>query len=280
MIRLVRLISHVPLFLLYAAGWMCAVVNCYLLRSKRSVILGNLQKAFPDYTKQQIASIGRQYYFTQAEFLAETIKLLSCQRDWLRQRVHLLNPEILGKVEENQPILFLSTHQSNWEWASQALFLHCGNPFYGIYKPLRTPRLERLVFAMRACFGGFPLKQQQFAKVFIKHHHQRSFFYVLCDREPDASQKSFSFPWLGKQITAFYAGIARLACAQQCAVFFVDVKRVAKGFYEVKLEALENCGKGHEPALLEAYAAKLAQSLKRNPANWYWGKPRWRWSDN
>ena len=277
MIKLMRLISYCPLPVLYVWAWFAAAMNCWVARTKRAVILNNLHTAFPEYSRRRIAALCRQYYFIQAEFLAEAIKLLSCRRSWLQRRVRLLNAEILEQANQARPILFLSTHRSNWEWASQALFLHCGQPFYGIYKPLRSPRLERLVLAIRRCFGGHPLPQQQFAKELIKHRHHRCFFYVLCDREPDASQKSFSFAWLGGQQTAFYAGTARLACALNCTVFFVDVRRTAKGFYEVSLEPLDNHGKGFEKALLEVYAEKLARGLQRNPANWYWGKPRWRW---
>ena len=277
MIKLMRFLSYSPLPLLYAWAYLFAAINCWVVRAKRAVILSNLRTAFPELSRRRIAALCRQYYFVQAEFLAETIKLLSCRRSWLQRRVRLLNAEILEQANPARPILFLATHQSNWEWAGQALFLYCGQPFYGVYKRLRSPRLGRLVFAMRTCFGAHPLPQQQFAPKSIKHRRRRCFFYVLCDREPDAAQKSFSFAWLGGQQTAFYTGTARLACALRCTVFFVDVKRVAKGFYEVNLEPLDNHGKGSEKTLVEAYAEKLARGLQRDPANWYWGKPRWRW---
>lgn len=277
LIKSASLVSRLPLPLLYVIAWLLAVLNCYILRSKRTVILANLHKAFPDYGKHKIRILCRKYYFVQTEFLVETLKLLSCKKQWLRKRVRLMNPDIINEADANQPILFLSSHRSNWEWAAQALFLRFGHPFYGIYKPLRISRLERLVFAIRNCFGGTPLVHKQFMRMLIKHRNQRCFFYVLSDREPDHRQKSIELQWLGGQNTAFYSGTAQLACATQCAVFFVRTEKIKKGYYQIYLEPIENRGKGYEKNLLAAYAEKLAQNLKSSPENWYWGQPRWRW---
>ncbi|MBC6414013.1 MAG: lysophospholipid acyltransferase family protein [Chromatiales bacterium] len=275
--KLAVFISHLPLSFLYFIAWLVAAFNCYILRSKRKVIMANMRRAFPKLTAAEIGSLCRKYYFVQTEFLVETIKLLSCKEQWLQKRAKLINPEIVNQVDGDQPILFLSAHQSNWEWAAQVLFLRFGHPFYGVYKPLRSAKLERVIFAIRSCFNGTPLPHRQFAKTLIKHRAQHSFFYVLSDREPGRRQKSISLKWLGAQQTAFYSGTIQLACAVQCAVFYVRTEKIKKGYYEVSLEPIENKGKGSEQELLASYADKLAQGLKKNPENWYWGHPRWRW---
>ena len=279
MLRLAILISHLPLSFLYAIAWLLATFNCYILRSKRAVVLDNLHKAFPEYSTNKIHALCKKYYFVQTEFLVEALKLLSCKKRWLQQRVKLMNPDIIDRVDSNKPFLFLSSHQSNWEWAAQILFLRFGHPFYGIYKPLKSPALELLVFAIRSCFDGTPLPHKQFAKTLIKQRKQRCFFYVLSDREPDRRQKSISLQWLGGQHTDFYSGTAQLACAAQCSVFFVRTEKIKKGHYQIYLEPIENQGKGYETELLASYAQKLAQGLKRTPENWYWGQPRWRWKN-
>ena len=279
MINLTVLISRLPLSFLYAIAWLLAVFNCYILRSKRAEVLNNLRSAFPEYSENEIHAICRKYYFTQAEFLVETMKLLSCRKRWLQKRVRLMNPSILDDVDTSRPVLLLSSHQSNWEWAAQVLFLHCGHPFYGVYKPLRSSKLEHLVSTIRRCFGGTPLPQKQFVKTLVKHRKQRCFFYVLSDREPDRRQKSIEIQWLGGQATDFYLGTAQLACTARCAVFYVRTEKVKKGHYRIYLEPIENQGKGHERDLLVSYAQKLARGLKNAPENWYWGQPRWRWKN-
>ena len=276
--KLAILISRLPLSFLYFIAWLSATFNFYILRPRRSVVLANLRSAFPEYDTDLIHALCRKYYFVQTEFLVETIKLLSCDEQWLQKHAKLVNPDIVNQADANKPILFLSGHRSNWEWAAQALFLHFGHPFYGVYKPLRSPRLERLVFAIRSCFGGLPLPHKQFAKTLIKHRGRQSFFYVLSDREPGRRQKSIDLQWLGEQQTAFYAGTIQLACAMQCAVFYVKTEKIKKGYYRIYLEPIENKGKGHERELLASYALKLAQGLKCAPENWYWGRPRWRWT--
>ena len=277
--RLAVLISRLPLSFLYVVAWLLAAFNYYILRSRRKVILDNLYKAFPEYRANKIRALCKRYYFLQTEFLVETAKLLSCSKQWLQKRARLMNPDILDDVDTNRPVLFLSSHQSNWEWAAQVLFLHCGHPFYGVYKPLRSPRLERLVLTMRSCFGGTPLPNKQFVKTLIKQRKQRCFFYVLSDREPGRNQKSIELEWLGGQHTDFYSGTAQLACTAQCAVFFVRTEKIKKGYYRIYLEPIENQGEGHEKDLLKSYAQKLARGLKNAPANWYWGQPRWRWKN-
>ena len=275
--RLTVLVSHLPLPLLYFIAWLAAAVNCYILRSRRSIVLANMRKAFPDYTTAKLDSLCRKYYFLQMEFLVETIKLLSCKKQWLQKRARLMNPELVNQVATDKPILFLSAHRSNWEWAAQVLFLCFGQPFYGVYKPLRTPQLERIVFAIRSCFGGMPLSHKQFAKTLIKHRRKHCFFYVLSDREPGRQQKSISLKWMGGQQTAFYSGTIQLACAMHCAVFYVRTERIKRGYYQIYLEPIENNGSGWERELLASYAGKVEQGLNNDPANWYWGHRRWRW---
>ena len=279
MVRLVTLISYLPLSSLYVVAWLFAAFNCYILRAKRAVVSDNLRRAFPGYSAHEIRGLCKRYYFVQTEFLVETIKLLSCKKQWLQKRAELINPDIIDGTDTNKPVLLLSSHQSNWEWAAQRLFLHFGQPFYGVYKPLRSSRFEALVFAIRSCFGGTPLPHKQFAKMLIKHREKRCFFYVLSDREPDRRQKSIALQWLGGQYTEFYSGTMQLACATQCSVFFVRTEKIKKGYYRIYLEPIENKGKGYEKDLLAAYAEKLAQGLKQVPENWYWGQPRWRWKD-
>ena len=272
------LISHLPLPFLYFIAWLLATFNYYILRSKRTIVLDNMRRSFPELSGAEIRSLCRKYYFVQMEFLVETIKLLSCKKQWLLARTQLMNPDIINQVGADKAILFLSGHRSNWEWVAQALFLRYGHPFYGVYKPLRSVKLERVILAIRACFNGTPLPQKQFAKTLIKHRNQHSFFYVLADREPGRRQKSISLKWLGGQQTAFYSGTIQLACAMQCAVFYVRSERIQKGHYQIYLEPIENNGKGSEQELLASYADKLAQDLRKTPENWYWGHPRWRWT--
>ena len=275
--KLVILISHLPLWFLYIFAWLLATFNCYILRTKRKVILSNMRSAFPEFNAGEIRALCRKYYFVQTEFLVETLKLLSCKKQWLQKRAKLMNPEVIDTTDANKPILFLASHQSNWEWAGQSLFLRVGHPSYGVYKPLRSPKMERLVFAIRSCFNGTLLAHKQFAKTMIKHRRKRCFFYILSDREPDRRQKSISLQWLGGRSTAFYSGTIQLACLMQCEVFFVRTQKVKKGYYQIYLDPIENKGKGYEKELLASYAQKLAEGLKKAPENWYWGQPRWRW---
>lgn len=58
---------------------------------------------------------------------------------------------------------------------------------------------------------------------------------------------------------------------------FVDIQRVARGYYEVSLEELtdgtENLSEG---VLTERYMQKLETIIKVKPNDWLWSHKRWK----
>lgn len=83
-----RLLSYLPLSVLYLFSDLIYLIARYLLSYRKNVIDENLKFAFPEKSAEERKQIRNQFYrnFTDA-FFAETIKMLTISEKELRQRL-------------------------------------------------------------------------------------------------------------------------------------------------------------------------------------------------
>ena len=134
---------------------------------RKKVVLGNLERAFPEKPAAERMSIARGFYTHLSEVIVESLKLFRADRDDLAKRFHHVNPEVLAPYADRAPGVLLSCgHYGNWEryavTSGDALPL----PFMGVYKRLSNAFYDDLIFRTRSQFGtelvehaGVPLDQ-------------------------------------------------------------------------------------------------------------------------
>ena len=131
-----RLLSWLPLPLLYLLAWLGYLLLYYVAGYRKAVVQQNLTQAFPDRNAREITVLAKKFYLQLVQVALEIIKTRRMTAADIAQRVKLLNPELLRKYSNNfeQSVIILSIHQGNWEWMLHGVKVNLNIPIDPVYK--------------------------------------------------------------------------------------------------------------------------------------------------
>jgi Kdo2-lipid IVA lauroyltransferase/acyltransferase len=272
-----RLLARLPLSALYRITAFLGWATYRFFPYREHVVRENLGKAFPEFDETRIRAVIRSYYLGFAEVLAEVIKSVSLPAQELRQRVRIVNLDAPRRLlAAGQSVLLVAAHQCNWEWMLLALSLELGYPVDAAYKPLVDNWAEREMKKVRTRFGGRLVPAKELLADIIKRRDVVRAVAMVADQEPTTSEHKHWTRFLGRD-TAFYMGAEEIARVTRFPVFFISMRRTARGCYEMELEPLSTAGESlPSGALTERYVGRVEQQIRAAPADWPWSHKRWK----
>jgi KDO2-lipid IV(A) lauroyltransferase len=272
-----RLLACVPLRALYGlasfAGWLTFRFFPY----RQHVVRENLSKAFPSFAEPQLREVMRRYYLGFAEMLMEIIKSARMPAAELSRRVRMVNLEApRALLERGQSVLLVAAHQCNWEWMLLALSIELGYPLDAAYKPLVNRWAEREMKKLRMRFGSRLVPAKELLPDILKRRGVVRAVAMVADQEPTTSEHKYWTHFLGRD-TAFYMGPEEIARVTRFPVFFIAMRRAARGYYEMEFQPLTGGGPvGPAGSLTERYARLVEQQIHAAPPDWPWSHKRWK----
>ena len=273
----VRWLSRLPLAVMYVPaaviGWLAFRVVPYRLRLVRA----SLALAFPEFTAGELRSVRRRYYLGFAQMFVELIKGASIKPEQLRRRVRIINLEgPRSFLAQGQPVLLVAAHQCNWEWMLLALSLELGYPLDAAYKPLVNPWAEREMMKLRTRFGCRLVPARELLPDILKRRGTVRAIAMVADQEPTNSERKYWTRFLNRD-TAFYMGPEEIARVTRFPVFFIAMRRRARGHYEMEFLPLLDAGQTLAPGEpTERYARLVEQQIRAAPPDWPWSHKRWK----
>jgi KDO2-lipid IV(A) lauroyltransferase len=157
-----------------------------------------------------------------------------------------------------------------------ALSLELGFPLDAAYKPLVDPWAEREMLKLRTRFGSRLVPAQQLLGDIIKRGRTPRAIAMVADQEPRTSEHKHWTRVLNRD-TAFYVGAEEIARVTKFPVFFVAMRRIRRGHYEVSIEPLAEGGESLAPGeLTERYARRVEAQIRAAPPDWPWSHKRWK----
>ena len=272
-----RLVARIPLRALYGVagflGWLAFRVFPY----RERVVRENLTRTFPDFDEARLRSVMRGYYLGFAQMLVEVIKAVTLPADEIRRRVRIVNLEAAGALlEQGQSVLLVAAHQCNWEWMLLALSIELGYPLDAAYKPLVDNWAEREMRKVRTRFGCRLVPATDLLPDIIKRRGVVRAVAMVADQEPTTSEHKYWTGFLNRD-TAFFLGPEEIARVTGFPVFFVAMRRTARGHYEMQFEPLASAGQSLPAgALTERYARRVEEQIRSAPCDWPWSHKRWK----
>jgi KDO2-lipid IV(A) lauroyltransferase len=101
-------------------------------------------------------------------------------------------------------------------------------------------------------------------------------YIMAADQSPSNTKNVIWVDFLVRK-TAFLHGPEKYASRYNFPVFFVDIQRVKRGYYELELILLsENPAELEHGELTRRYAEKLEEAILKQPENWLWSHKRWK----
>ena len=272
-----RVLSRVPLRVLYALSGFVYLLAYYVVRHRHAVIREQLARVFPDMPETERIAIHKRFLRNFCDVLVETVKSFSMQPGQMAERVRLVDPSAMRRrLESGQSVMLVTSHLCNWEWLLQGVTVQLGFPVDAAYKPLHDAWAERLMLKVRTRFGARLIPAKELLADFLRRRGIVRALAMNADQAPVSTDKRHWTSFLG-QDTAFYVGAEQIARATRLPILYVLMRRIGRGCYEIEARELWD---GKEPlppnAITERYARACEADVRAHPADWLWSYRRWK----
>lgn len=281
LLPLLRLISRLPLGVLYVLADLCFPLLYYVARYRRKVVTENLNNAFPELTPRERHKIRRRFYRWFCDYVVETLKLLSISRQEMMRRMVIEGVDEMERSLETKPFVFIFLgHYCNWEWVSSIPLWYQKEDSHGaqLYRPLKNKAFDRLFLEMRSRFGSENISKYEALRhiLQLRRDGKKTCIGFISDQTPGWNSIHDWVDFL-HQDTPVFTGTERIAKKVDAAIFFADIRRVRRGYYHLVLRRMTDEPKDFpDYALTEQYMRELEQIIRRQPHLWLWSHRRWK----
>lgn len=247
---------------------------------RKAVIRKNLKESFPEKSEEELRKIARGYYHFFCDYIVETIKMMTISKENIRRRLTFKGTELVDEiVESGQSCAVYLGHLCNWEWVtSLPLWVtpkaQCGQ----IYHPLENKEFDRLFLYSRQRFGATCIAMQDTLREIVNYRSKNQPVVIgyISDQVPFWTNIHHWVDFLHHD-TPVLTGTERIAKKVNHAVFFLDVHRVRRGYYEAEFKLMtREPQKMDDFEITDIYFKLLEESIRRAPEFWLWSHNRWK----
>ena len=248
------LFSLLPMWVHYVIADGIYLIVYRLVGYRKKLVRKNLTDSFPEKTAEELQTIEKGFYHWFCDYLVETIK-------------------------SGQSIALYLGHYCNWEWVtSMPLWItpkaHCGQ----IYHVLENAAFNKLFLKLRERWGAesIPMAETLRRVATYRKQGQPIMIGYISDQVPFWNNIHHWLNFLNHD-TPVLTGTERLARGAGHAIFYLDMHRVRRGYYEATLKLITRDPKQTKDyELTDAYFRMLEESIRRDPVCYLWTHNRWK----
>jgi KDO2-lipid IV(A) lauroyltransferase len=275
--------SLLPMSVLHLQARIAACLGYHVLKYRRSVVLDNLRQAFPDKTHREIEAIAKDFYLNLADVMVEIVKLMTISSTELKCRVKHLNPGVVDEmVSHGKGGIAVFGHFANWEWLGAGMGLQLPFSTVGVYKTQSSSVFDRLMYHIRTRHGNEMITMEQTFRESLTRLNNPCYIAFLGDQTPARHSGMFFTSFLGRPAPV-HLGIATISLKLNVPVYYFDIRRKKRGFYEVSLHHIPHAdllpiSKESVYELTDRHVAYLETVIRDEPSDWLWSHRRWKHS--
>ena len=275
---LLKLISYLPLRVLYLLSDLIFVFGYDILRYRRVVVQANLRNAFPEKAPEELRRIEKEFYHNLCDYPIETLKLLSMSKEEISQRMKYKNPEVIESLaRQGQSMIYLTSHQFNWEWLLAGACLNTTPPLYYVYQAQSSRFFDDFSNLIRKRFGAQSIRREKVGREAIKMKGTLHALALLADQFPGLDNDKRYWTTFLNQDTAFFQGINQLAIMTQYPVIFFVSRKISRGYYENELIKVATPPYAKQDmSIIENYVNETEKIIREQPEGWLWSHARWK----
>ena len=269
---LVWIVRLMPFGILYFLSDLFSFFLQHIIQYRKKTIRKNLQQAFPDLDEQQLKATIKAVYKNLTDTTLESLKGPTLSEKQLKKRMFFKNPELLPK---NKHVLLIGGHQGNWEWGGLAVSLWFEQQVVGIYKPMKNKSIDAYFRKIRAK-KGLRLISMRGSLKFLREKNPPTILVLIADQSPANAKTSYWTSFFNK-MSAFSVGPEKIAVTQQWPVYYYEVQRKKRGYYEVTFHLLAKSPADlKDGEIITRYRDALEKSIRLQPGSWLWSHKRWK----
>lgn len=269
----------IPWRLLYGFSNAMAFVLRRVLRYRLDVVRDNLRRVFPDMDTGALAALEVAVYRNLSDIAVETLKGFAMSNRAVLQRHRVVNPELLDAyLERGQSVIGLTAHYNNWEWGAMSAATQLKHTPIAIYSPMSNRAIDWIIRRHRSLRGTVLAPTSSTHSTFEQYKDQPCIYLLVADQAPAPinMERAIWIDFLGHDTPCIH-GPEKYARLYGYPVVYIDIQRVERGRYEVRLSTLcEQPATLPEGELTRLYMGRVAQSIAQQPSSWLWTHRRWK----
>lgn len=234
--------------------------------------------SFPEKSGDAIRNIEREFYKNLCDYSVEMLKLLTISKEELTKRIVFRHPEITeGFKQQHQSILFLASHQFNWEWLLASASISFPMAIDFVYQPVNNRFFDKISLISRTRFGAYGIKRDEVAREVVRRKSILRGIATVADQYPGyGHDKKYVTTFLNQE-TAFFLGTNQLAVLTQYPAVYYQIKKIRRGYYEAfpLIVSMPPYEKGSNK-VIENYVRIVEQTIREEPSGWLWSHNRWK----
>ncbi|MBR3726733.1 MAG: lysophospholipid acyltransferase family protein [Prevotella sp.] len=274
------MLSLLPLRVHYVLSDVIFLLLYHILGYRKKVVRTNLQTSFPEKSQEELKQIERDYYHFFCDYVVESVKMMTISEQEMRRRMVFKNMEAVDSIlAEGQSIALYLGHYCNWEWVtSLPLWLPANIQPGQIYHPIENRLTDQLFLRARQHFNSLCIPMQDTLRrllEFSKSNRPMVIGYIS-DQKPHWVNIHHWVDFLNHD-TPVLTGTERIVRKLNHAVFYIDMQRKRRGYYEAELKLItRHPQQMHEFEITDIYYQMLEKTIRRAPAYWLWSHDRWK----
>lgn len=279
-----RLLSKFPLGVLYLLSDLLFPLVYAVARYRRRVVRNNLVRSFPEKSISEIRRIERSFYRYFCDIMMETVRQLSITEAEMRRRMVFSDQELMmEQLRRGKSAMLMTGHYCNWEWGlSVSYYTPEGSTVYPVYQRLNNPEFNEYMLQTRGHLGGQCVEKDELVRTIYKLRNQGlvGIFGMISDQSPMKKFIRYRMNFL-HQDTPVFLGTEQLARKYDYPVFYLDIQRVKRGYYECKVVPVALVPSSTaEYEITNRFMSMLETSIRRQPEFWLWSHNRWKHSNS
>ena len=278
---LLWLVSRLPFRLLYILSDGVFVLLYYIIGYRKKVVRSNLSLVFPDKSIQERKVIEKRFYAHMCDMFLEMIKTMDISNEQLQKRFTFSNVEVLHQLErENKSVMLMFPHYASWEWVI-ALDAHIASKGYAIYQKIGNAHFDKLVRDIRQKFGTTLITTSETREIVAanKRKGELSMYGILSDQSPMVRKAQLWTHFMGITVPV-HTGAEQLCQKLDLPAVYLRVSKISRGHYHGTFELIsENPKDLSQFELTKSFLQKVEDSIKKEPAYYFWTHKRWKHKD-
>lgn len=279
------LLAHTPKPILALLASFVSWLFGSLLGYRKAVVLKNLATAFPNLSEAERMRLVHTFYRQFARMILFQPRFLFSSSHKIKQHFALENTEVVTRLRDagHKTIILVLGHCGCWEIFSAApLYTRAmGIGSAHVYKRLSNAVFDQLEYEMRSRNGALSLEMAETPRFLISRNANPDvddclLVSFLADQSPWVSGSKYATLFFGTP-TIFISGWESLARKLHAPVVYLDIRSEGKDRWIGRVELLTENAHDTEPfELVDRYATRLEESIRREPASWLWSHNRWK----
>lgn len=249
-----------------------------VVRYRRDVVRTNLRNSFPEKSDVELREIERGFYKHLADVFIETLSLASVSERQVRKRMKYLNLDDLMRWTGGRSWISAMAHYGSWEYTINFDLNKTHDATLAVYRPLSDKGADRFYRKIRSRFGVIPVPMHDVGREMVRRTKAASHvtLALIADQTPGWPEIQNWTMFLGRW-TPFFMGTEKMALKFHMPVFFLDVRKVRRGYYEARFDLLYDGDEVvPEGEITRRYAERLEQMIRTRPELWMWSHRRWK----